>query len=77
MINCENRFHFIPRHTIVVDNYDFMSDDRSSVARPFVFRFRKIIFVNFNKFSANLVCAFILWKSGLGIAWILCGRLHA
>ena len=36
--------------------------------RPSVrFRFRMITYVNINEFSPNLVCALILWKSGLGL----------
>ena len=34
--------------------------------RPSVFRFRMITWVNINGFSPNLVCALILWRSGLG-----------
>ena len=32
-----------------------------------VFRFRMITWVNINGFSWNLVCAWILWRSGLGL----------
>ena len=32
-----------------------------------VFRFRMITWVNVNGFSPNLVCALILWQSGLGL----------
>ena len=35
--------------------------------RPSVFRFRMITCVNINVFSRNLVCALILWRSGLGL----------
>ena len=35
--------------------------------RPSVFRFRMITRVNTNGFSPNLVCALILWMSGLGL----------
>ena len=35
--------------------------------RPYVFRFRMITWVNINGFSPNLVCALILWSSGLGL----------
>ena len=38
---------------------------RSSYVRPSIFRFRMIIRVNINGFSPNLVCALILWRSGL------------
>ena len=34
---------------------------------PSVFRFRMITCVNINGFSPNLVCALILWRSGLGL----------
>ena len=35
--------------------------------RPSVFRFRTITWVSVNWFSLNLVCALILWRSGLGL----------
>ena len=38
-----------------------------SYVRPSVFRFRMITCVNINGFSPNLVCALILWRSGLGL----------
>ena len=38
-----------------------------SVIRPSVFRFQMITWVNINGFSPNLVCALILWRSGLGL----------
>ena len=34
---------------------------------PSVFRFRMVTGVNINGFSPNLVCALILWRSGLGL----------
>ena len=40
---------------------------RQSYVRPSVFRFRMITGVNINLFSPNLVCALILWRSGLGL----------
>ena len=40
---------------------------RQSSVRPSVFRFRMITWVNINGFSSNLVCALILWRSGLGL----------
>ena len=40
---------------------------RHTSMRPSVFRFRMITSVNFNGFSPNLVCALILWISGLGL----------
>ena len=39
---------------------------RESV-HPSVFRFRMITRVNINGFPPNLVCALILWRSGLGL----------
>ena len=65
-------FHFfIPCHTIVAGYYGFTlvlckSIRRTSV-RPSVFRFRMKTWVNVNGFSPNLVCALILWRSGLGL----------
>ena len=44
----------------------------SSVVPPF-FRFWTITWVNFNGFPPNLVCALILWRSGLGL---LMGKFH-
>ena len=38
-----------------------------SVIRPSVFRFLMITWVNINGFSPNLVCALVLWRSGLGL----------
>ena len=35
--------------------------------RPSGFRFRMITWVNINGFSPDLVCALILWISGLGL----------
>ena len=46
---------------------------RPSVVRPSVFRFQMITRVNINGFSPNLVCALILWRSGLGL---LMGKFH-
>ena len=40
---------------------------RQSVVCPVILRFRMITWVNINGFSPNLVCALILWKSGLGL----------
>ena len=61
---------FIPRHTTVAGYYGFTLDVRVSVCqsygRPSVFRFRMIT-LNINGFSPNLVCALILWRSGLGL----------
>ena len=37
------------------------------LSRPSVFRFRMITWVNSNGLSLNLVCALILWWSGLGL----------
>ena len=70
---------FIPHHMIVVGYYGFMLDVRvsfrlsirQSISRTFVhpsvFHFRMITCVNINGFSPNLVCALILWTSGLGL----------
>ena len=44
-----------------------------SVVRPSVFRFRMIIWININRFSTNLVCVLISWRSGLGL---LMGKFH-
>ena len=67
-------FKFIPRHTIVAGHYGFTLDFRVSVRpgvrpsiRPSVLRFQMITRVNINGFSPNLVCALILWRSGLGL----------
>ena len=46
--------------------------ERTSV-HPSGFRFRMITWVNINGFSPNLVCALILWRSGLGL---LIGKFH-
>ena len=62
---------FIPRQTIVAGYYGFMLDVHVSVClsvrrTPSV----SISFpdeVNINEFSPNLVCALILWRSGLGL----------
>ena len=43
-----------------------------SYIRPY-FGFRMITWVNVNGFSPNLVCALILWRSGLGL---LMGKFH-
>ena len=45
----------------------------SSVSHWSVFHFRMITWVNINGFSPNLVCALILWRSGLGL---LMGKFH-
>ena len=77
-ISTQRHSVFIPRHTIVVGYYGFTLVDRVSVhphVRPSVirtsvrpyFRFRAITCVNINGFSPNLVCALILWRSGLGL----------
>ena len=71
---------FIPCHTIVAGYYGFTlviresvclsirrTSVRPSVVHPSVFRFRMITWVNINGFSPNLVCALILWRSGLGL----------
>ena len=57
---------FIPRHTIVAGYYGFTFDVRVS-NRPSFFCFRMITWVNINRFSPKLVCALILWISGLGL----------
>ena len=60
----------IPSHTIVVGYYGFMLDIpvsvRLSVVHPFI-HFRMITWVNINGFPPNLICALILWRSGLGL----------
>ena len=38
-----------------------------SVVCPSFFHFQMITSVNINGFSPNLVCALILWRSGLGL----------
>ena len=62
---------FIPHHTIVAGYYGFTLDVhvsvRPSVVRPSIFRFWMITSVNINGFSPNLICALILWRSGLGL----------
>ena len=62
---------FIPCHTIVAGYYGFMLVVSVSVCQLYVclsiFRFRMITWVNINGFSPNLVCALILWRSGLGL----------
>ena len=69
-------FIFILRHTIVAGYYGFTLDvrvsvclsvSRTSLSRPSVFCFRMITWVNSNGSSPNLVCALILWRSGLGL----------
>ena len=40
---------------------------RPLYVRPSVFRFQMITWVNINGFSPNLVCALVLWRSGLGL----------
>ena len=58
--------------TIVAGYYGFTLVVRESV-RPSVrrtsvrFSFQMITLVNINGFSPNLVCALILWRSGLGL----------
>ena len=73
---------FIPSHTIVVGNYGSTLDVHVSV-RPSIrpsyvrlsvhFLFPDDILVNISGFSPNLVCALILWISGLGL---LTGKFH-
>ena len=46
---------------------------RQSYVCPSVFHFRMITSVNINGFSSNLVCALLLWRSGLGF---LKGKFH-
>ena len=70
---------FKHRHTIVAGYYGFTLDICVSVHssihpsvshtsdRPSIFRFWMISWVNINGFSRNLVCASILWRSGLGL----------
>ena len=74
-------FHiFIPRLTIVagimVSLWMFVCPSiRLSVSHtpirpsvyPSVFHFQMITWININGFSPNLVCALILWRSGLGL----------
>ena len=38
-----------------------------------IFHFRTITYVNLNGFSPNLICALMLWRSGLGL---LLGTFH-
>ena len=57
---------FIPSHTIVTGCYGFKLDVRVSV-RLAVFCFQMTMWVNINGFWPNLVCALILWRSGLGL----------
>ena len=70
-------FIFIPCHTIVAGYYGFTLDvhvfvsqsvSRTSV-RLSIFHFWMITWVNIDGFSPNLVCALILWRSGLG--WLM------
>ena len=64
---------FIPRHTIIAQYYvltlvSVCPSVSSSVHLSYVcpyFRFQAIIWVNVNNFSPFLVCALILWRSGL------------
>ena len=62
---------FIPRHMIVAGYYGFTLDVcvsvQPSVVRPSVFRFRMISWININRFSPNLVCALMLWRSDFGL----------
>ena len=66
---------FIPRHTIVAGYYGFTLVVRVSIrpsicrtsVHPSIFRFWMITWVNINGFSPNLVCALMLWRSGLGL----------
>ena len=61
---------FIPHPTIVAGYYGFTLVVREFVSlsvRLSIFCFRMITWVNINGFSPNLVCALILWRSGLGL----------
>ena len=66
---------FILHHTIVAGYYGFTLDVRVSVVLssvcpsvcPSIFCLRMITWVKINGFSPNLVCALILWRSGLGL----------
>ena len=70
---------FIPRHMMVEGYYGFTLDIHVSVhpsvrasihrrsIRLSIFRFQMITWVNINGFPPNLVCALILWRSGLGL----------
>ena len=62
---------FIPRHTIGAGYYGFTLDFvsiRPSVSHTSVrFSFPDDNLKNIDGFSPNLVCALILWKSGLGL----------
>ena len=71
-----NELIFIPSHTIVAGYYGFTLDIRVSVCPSVIcplsirlspFRFQMITWVNINGFSPNLVCALILWRSGVGL----------
>ena len=67
---------FIPCHTIVAGYYGFKLDVHVSVCLPVclsIFCFWMITWVNIDGFSTNLVCALILWRSGLGL---LMGKFH-
>ena len=44
-------------------------EPRRLSVHPSIFSFRMITWVNINGFSPNLVCALILWRSGLG--WLM------
>ena len=56
---------------MVAGYYGFMLDVHVSVCplyvRLSIFRFRMITLVNINGFSPNLVCALMMWRSGLGL----------
>ena len=64
---------FIPHHTIVARYYGFTLDIpvcqsvRCTSIHPSIFLLRMITWININGFSPNLVCALILWISGLGL----------
>ena len=47
--------------------------DCPSIVHPSVFHFRMITWVNISGLSPNLVCALILWRSGL---WLLMGKFR-
>ena len=66
---------FYTRHTIVAGYYGFKLDIcvsvpsvcRMSICPSIRISFWMITWVTINWFSANLVCALILWRSGLGL----------